>query len=114
MFKRKFYVPEGDRTLKALAELGARVYVYCPDCRTKQQFIEKAEDEYFHYCDGKSLLEREPENIMALNQDKTVNFVGYIGHLAFRTSAKMVGDKTLLKVDYRKYLAGDKNFIYTP
>ena len=114
MFKRKFYVPEDDRTLKALSALDARVYVYCPDHRTKQQFIEDAENEYLRYRDGVSLKEREPEDIMALNRDGTVNFVGYVGHLAFRTTTKKVGDKTLLRVDYRKYTAGDKDFIYKP
>ncbi|MCD8118704.1 MAG: hypothetical protein LUE29_04355 [Lachnospiraceae bacterium] len=114
MFKRKFYVPEGDRTLKALAALDARVYVYCPNRRTKQRFIEDAENEYFCYRDGVSLKEREPEDIMALNQDSTVNFVGYVGHLAFRTTTKKVGEKTLLRVDYRKYVAGHRRFIYMP
>ncbi|MCD8118415.1 MAG: hypothetical protein LUE29_02795 [Lachnospiraceae bacterium] len=113
MLKRKFHVPEDNRTLKALAALDARVYVYCPDRRTKQQFIEDAENEYFCYRDGVSLKEREPEDIMALNRDRTVNFVGYIGHLVFHTTAKEIGDKVLLKVDYRKYVAGEKNFICT-
>ena len=104
-------ISKADRTLTALSRLDGRVYVYCSDRRTLQRFIEDAENEYFHYRDGVSLLERKPDSIMALNRDRTVNYIGYAGTLAFRT-ASMVGDQPLIRVDYRKYVAGEEDFIY--
>ncbi|MCD8189844.1 MAG: hypothetical protein LUD78_06425 [Clostridiales bacterium] len=113
---RKYRISREDRTLTVLSRLDARVYVHCGDRKTRRKFIEDAENEYFHYGDGVSLLEREPEDIMALNSDRTVNFVGYIGHMAYR-NAKTVstkrGVRPLLRVDYRKYAAGYENYLDT-
>ncbi len=106
----KYQIDKKDRTLTALSNLDGRVYVYCSDRRTLQKFIEDAENEYFRYGDGVSLMEREPEHVMALNWNRTVNYIGYIGHVAYRT-ADRVGDQTLIRVDYRKYAAGEKDFI---
>lgn len=109
--------PAEDRTLTALTKLNGRVYVYCGDEKTRQKFIEDAENEYFHYGDGVSLRERKPDSIMALNKNQTVNFIGFAGTMAFRWADHFNSGKDaipLIKVDYRKYVAGYKDFIYKP
>ncbi|MCC8358064.1 MAG: hypothetical protein LJU34_09625 [Oscillospiraceae bacterium] len=113
MQAQRYQIPVEDRTLTALTKLNGRVYVYCGDRKTQQQFIEDAENEYFHYGDGVSLLERKPGSIMALNQNRTVNFVGYLGTIAF-CHADHLNAVPLIKVDYRKYAAGYQDFIYKP
>ncbi|MCD8146357.1 MAG: hypothetical protein LUD84_03590 [Clostridiales bacterium] len=114
---RKCRIPAEDRTLTALTKLNGRVYVYCGDEKTRQKFIEDAENEYFHYGDGVSLRERKPDSIMALNKNQTVNFIGFAGTVAFRWADHFNSGKDaipLIKVDYRKYVAGYKDFIYKP
>ncbi|MCD8315335.1 MAG: hypothetical protein LUD44_06880 [Firmicutes bacterium] len=110
-------IPKEECTLTALAKLNGRVYVYCGDWKTQQQFIEDAENEYFYYGDGVPLLERKPESVMALNRDNTVNFIGFVGTIAFHQVDHLGSGKDaipLIKVDYRKYIAGYQDFIYEP
>lgn len=114
-----FHIPAEDRTLRELAKLDAKVYIYCGDRRTLEQFAEDADNEYFHYGDGTSPKERKPDNIMGLNPDRTVNYVGYVGNMAFRSAeVTTVGIgrniRPLVRVDYRKYVAGYEDFIYRP
>ncbi|MCD8085217.1 MAG: hypothetical protein LUF28_02615 [Clostridiales bacterium] len=114
---RRWRIPEEERTLTALTKLGGRVYVYCGDRRTLQRFIEDAENEYFHYGDGVSLRERTPDDVMALNKDRTVNFIGFAGRMAFQHADQFSSGKDavpLIKVDYRKYIAGCQDFICQP
>ncbi|MCD7918832.1 MAG: hypothetical protein LUG45_01900 [Clostridiales bacterium] len=117
MQAKEYRIPRADRTLTALTKLNGRVYVYCGDRKTLQQFIEDAENEYFHYGDGVSLRERKPDSIMALHQNKTVNFIGFVGTMAFHQADHFNSGKDaipLIKVDYRKYIAGYQDFIYKP
>ncbi|MCD8231805.1 MAG: hypothetical protein LUD14_08315 [Clostridiales bacterium] len=117
VLSKKCQISREDRTLTALTKLNGRVYIYCGDRKTLQQFIEDAESEYFHYGDGVSLLERKPESIMALNRDITVNFIGFVGTMAFHQVEHLGSGKDaipLIKVDYRKYIAGCQDFIYKP
>ncbi|MCD8109688.1 MAG: hypothetical protein LUE14_06265 [Clostridiales bacterium] len=110
---KKIHISKEDRTLAKLAGLDAKVYVYCGDRKTLQKFIEDADNEYFHYGDGTALSERKPDSIMSINRNRTVNYPGYVGTLAFH-HAEMVGERPVVRVDYRKYIAGCKNFIYKP
>lgn len=117
ILSKKCHIPREDRTLTALTKLNGRVYIYCGDRKTLQQFIEDVENEYFHYGDGVSLLERKPDSIMALNKDQTVNFIGFAGTMAFHHADHLgIGEDSipLIKVDYRKYIAGNQDFIYKP
>lgn len=110
-------IPKEERTLTALTKLNGRVYVYCGDRKTQQQFIEDAENEWFRYGDGVSLRERRPDAVMALNKDRTVNFIGFAGRMAFQYADHFNSGKDaipLIKVDYRKYLAGCQDFLYQP
>lgn len=98
------------RTLKELCKLNARVYVYLADAETRRRFTQQAGSEGLTYRDGVRLPERPCDGIMALNRDGTVNFVGFVGRVAF-AAAKTVGGEPLLRVDYRKYQNGDADFL---
>ncbi|MCD7843272.1 MAG: hypothetical protein LUG17_01440 [Clostridiales bacterium] len=114
---KKCQIPVEDRTLTALTKLDGQVYVYCGDRKTLQRFIDDAENEYFHYGDGVSLLERKPDDIMALNKNRTINFLCFGGRMAFQCADHLgIGEDVtpLIKVDYRKYIAGYQDFIYKP
>ncbi len=40
-----------------------------------------------------------------------MRYPGYVGTLAFH-HVEIVGERPVVRVDYRKYIAGCKNFIY--
>lgn len=98
------------RTIKNLLTKKGRVYVYLPDEEIARQFLVDAEREGFTFGDGASVTKREPSDIYALNEDKTINFVGFAGHILFN-SAKKIGKSKLFKVNYRKYREGIKEYL---
>lgn len=49
---------------------------------------------------------------MAVNENGTINFVGANGRIAFGSGAKKIGDKTLVRVDYEKYINGNDDYFY--
>lgn len=101
-----------DRTIKELAKKNGRVYVYLEDFETGNQFMQQAESEGFTFTDGAKPTERCYAEIMAVNCDITINFVGANGRIAFGSGTKTVGGEELIKVDYKKYISGDINYLY--
>ena len=37
------------------------------------------------------------------NKDYTINYVGTIGHIAFGSNIKRIGDESLLRIDYAEF-----------
>ena len=101
------------RTIKDLTDLQGRVFLYFSDSTIRDQFITDATEEGVAYGDGVSLTEREPDSIMALNGNMTVNFVGFAGHMHFiqPSSESEIRSNPLIRVDYGRYAAGDEYFI---
>ncbi len=101
------------RTIKDLTNLQGRVYLYFPDSTIRDQFITDATEEGVTYPDGVPLTERSLDSIMALNENMTVNFVGFAGHMHFiqPSSESEIRSNPLIRVDYGRYAAGDEYFI---
>ena len=91
------------RIKNLLAENEGRIYVYLKDKEVANQFMIDAESEGFTFSDGKKPIERKPSDIMAINKDNTINFVGTVGHIDYQ-SADKIGEEPLIKVDYSKVL----------
>ena len=94
------------KTIKELSEMDGRVYVYF---RTKElctQFFKQAEHENFTFSDGIKPTEKHTTDIIAVNQDMTVNYVGTNGRIAFGSNTQTVGDKQLIRIDFEKYICG--------
>lgn len=104
---------KNNRTIKDLTDLQGRVFLYFPDSSVRDRFITDAIEEGVTYGDGVSLREREPESIMALNENMTINFVGFAGHMHFlqASSESQIRTKPLIRVDYGRYAAGDEYYI---
>lgn len=92
------------KTIRELAKLNGRVYVYLADETTGKQFLEQTEQEGFTFGDGVKPTQRHWSDLMAVNHDGTINYVGTNGHIAWSSGAKTVGGEALIRVDYRKYL----------
>lgn len=98
------------RTASNLLNHEGRVYVYLASQNLGNLFLKNAEAEGFTFQDGVKPTEREWDDIFALNPDWTINYVGWVGHMAFK-SAKSIGEQPLVKVDYGKYLSGSVRYI---
>lgn len=48
-------------------------------------------------------------NIISLKKNKQLEYLGFVGHVAFQCNG---GDGKLTRVDYRKYISGDRNFLF--
>ena len=98
-----------ERTLRSLAASEERVYVYLADGQTVERFIADAEREGFIYGDGARPSERVPDEIMAIHADKKMNYVGFVGRIAFGAAPPY-----LLRVDYRRYADGEADYLTPP
>ena len=101
------------RTIKNLvSQNDERVYVYLANNELGSKFMHQAEEEGFVFEDGALPTSRTYAEIMAVNGNITINFVGTNGRIAFGSGVKKMGDKTLVRVDYEKYVNGDADYFY--
>lgn len=84
-------------SISALAKLPGRVYVQLPTDQIETLFLAEAEKEGFTFRDGAALTSRPCESFMAVNHDKTINYVGVNGRVAFQTTAETVNHEPLLR-----------------
>lgn len=80
-----------------------RIYVYLANKDVCQRFLQDAENEGFTFTDGTNPTQKHTSDIIALNQDATINYVGFIGRAAFQ-AADRIGNQPLVKIDYREFL----------
>ena len=83
-----------------LSTYTGKIYVYLATEDVGKQFLQDAENEGFTFCDGIKPTARTPANIMAVNRDNTINYIGTVGRIAFQAANK-IGNDPLVKIDYR-------------
>ena len=86
-------------SITELSQLPGRVYVHLTTLEMETRFLQQTEAEGFTFPDGAKPTSREPAEIMAVNSDHTINYVGSNGRIAFR-SARKVGEKKLTRITY--------------
>ena len=91
--------------IRKLAAQDGRVYVYLADEAIGRLFLEQAEQEGFTFGDSVKPTQRHWSDLMAVNHDGTINYVGTSGRIAWSNGAKTTGGETLIRVDYRRYLS---------
>lgn len=77
-----------------------RIYIYLANADIGRHFLQDAENEGFTFRDGVKPTQREADSIFAINDDMTINYVGFVGHIAYQAADK-IGNKPLIKIDYR-------------
>ena len=92
------------KTVKALAGLKGRVYVYLANQEIASRFLQDAENEGFIFEDGAKPTSRACDTVMAINHNHTINYVGAVGHIAFGSGTTQIGNEDLIRVDYRQYV----------
>ena len=83
-----------------LSAHSGRIYIYLAAADIGKQFLKDAENEGFMFRDGVKPTQREADSIFAINDDMTINYVGFVGHVAYQAANK-IGNKPLIKIDYR-------------
>ena len=94
------------RTIAELMDLPGRVYVYLEDEETAEEFLVRAEEEGFLFGDGEKPSKKQRDCIMAVNKNRTLNYVGFAGHAVFGSGTETVGGQRLIRIDYRQYASG--------
>lgn len=87
------------KTIKELASMGERVYVYLKDEETAQRFLRDAEAEGFTFGDGVKPAERHWSVLYAIHPDGTLNYVGAIGHIEYGS-----GVDSVVRINYSQVL----------
>lgn len=98
------------RTIKNISEMEGRAYVYLANDEIGNKFMQMAEDEGFTFGDGVKPTERQYAEVMAVNYNATINYVGTNGRMAFGSGAKTIGDEVLIRIDFEKYIDGNSDF----
>ncbi len=86
-----------------LSAYTGRIYIYLATADIGKRFLQDAENEGFMFRDGVKPTQREADSIFAINDDMTINYVGFVGHVAYQAADK-IGNKPLIKIDYRDIL----------
>lgn len=90
--------------LKSLVSANTgRIYVYLATEDVCNRFYRDAESEGFTFTDGTKPTQKHISDIIALNADATINYVGFVGRVAFQ-AANAIGNQPLVKIDYRQFL----------
>ena len=79
---------------------GKQMVYYLATADIGKRFLQDAENEGFMFRDGVKPTQREADSIFAINDDMTINYVGFVGHVAYQ-AADRIGNKPLIKIDYR-------------
>lgn len=85
-----------------LSDYDGRIYIYLASAELGKRFLQDA-DEGFSFFDGVKPTQREADSIFAINDDMTINYVGFVGHIAYCVADK-IGNEKLFKLDYRNVI----------
>ncbi len=95
------------RTLTNLLNEDKRVWLYFRNEEIWKIFCQQAEKEGFMWTDDQNMSQAKYDDIVALNNDMTFNYVGFVGHMAFNNTE----DSNHYKIDFAKYVNGDKDYL---
>lgn len=80
-----------------------RIYVYLANEDICKRFLQDTESEGFTFTDGAKPTQKHTSDILAVNPDLTINYVGTIGHIAYQAASR-IGNQKLIRIDYRECL----------
>ena len=94
------------RTIKELFGKEEKVYIVLKDKATQFRFQSDAEKEGITFGDGAKPTDRTIDDIMALNADGTICFLGWAGRMCYHNRKEGI-----LRVDYEKYINGESSYV---
>lgn len=86
--------------MKSIKELVMKetktVFIHTPSRDIALDFLKQTEKEGFLFGDGKRPTKKHWDDYFALHQNLTVNYIGYIGRLHFKSNAD-----NIVRIEYR-------------
>lgn len=92
------------KTIRELSQMNGRIYIYLPTPELGERFLRQAELEGFTFGDGEKPTARQYAEVMAVNRDGTINYVGTNGRIAYGCGAVKIGNEQLIRVNYENLL----------
>ena len=97
------------RTIRQLINPEKKVYIFLKNKAIQSRFMSDAEGEGITFGDKVKPTERYADNIMALNADETICFLGWAGRMCYH-----YGGNTAIRIDYEKYIDGSDDYVINP
>ena len=98
------------RTITQLLNGYKRVYVHLCDKDEERIFLKMADEEGFTRGKGGSVLELDPDEVMAICEDHTICHIGIAGHTAWQCMPNIT-ETALYHVDFKRYRSGEESFF---
>ncbi len=92
-------------TIIDLTKLNGAVYIYVPNKDIEKNFLLDAETEGFTFGNGKKPTSSLGNDLYRLEDGLKICHVGYVGHLAYKTTGKVTSDERHY-INYEKYVLG--------
>ena len=96
-----------ERTLTNLLNLDRRVYLYFANRAVWDIFVKHAAEEGFLWMGNEAITKNHYEDIIAMNNNMTFNYIGFVGHMRFGCN-----DEGIYRIDFAKYINGAENYYY--
>ena len=94
------------RTIRNLINQEKKVYILLNNKAIQFRFMSDAELEGITYGDGAKATERPVDDIMSLQPDGTICFLGWAGKMCYHHSSNAV-----TRIDYEKYITDAEDYI---
>ncbi len=102
--------------MKTISEIvkdsSRKYYFYLGDAETGERFRQQCAREGFTFGDGAPATARNSARVMNVRSDRTINYVGVCGMMAFGCAREVCG-KELVRIDFRKVLDGEEDILYS-
>lgn len=99
--RRKFQM----KTIKELANQNGRVYVRFSNEQLCADFLRQAEAEGFTFIDGASPTQKTPTDMLAVNRNLTLNYVGANGRIAYGSGAAKINGEPMIRIEWEDYIS---------
>lgn len=94
------------RTIRNLINQDKKVYILLRTKAIQYRFMSDAEREGITFSDGVKPTERIADDIMALQANETICFLGWAGRICYHYSKD-----TAIRIDYEKYIDGEADYL---
>lgn len=93
------------RTIRQLINSKKKVYIFLKNKAIQARFMSNAEHEGITFGDMVKPTERQADDIMALNADGTICFLGWAGRMCYH-----YGGDAAIRINYEKYIDGADDY----
>ena len=97
------------RTIRQLINSDKKVYIFLKNKAIQSRFMSDAEGEGITFGDKVKPTKRQADDIMALNTDETICFLGWAGRMCYH-----YGGNTAIRIDYEKYIDDADDYVVNP